>query len=341
MRGHIWNQIVSPTLIDHKGGALMISTPRGRNWFYDAWVKGQDPNQPDWASWTFTTQDNPTLPEGEADRMAADMPRMEADQEIYAKWLAAGSQVFILEHSAIQRDAPLDSGLIENVKIKGAVFLGVDLARTNDWTVLYGEMEHNRRNCYFERMNSVSWAEQRRRIKRAVVRLLRSGAEHVTLMVDEGNAGSVIVEDLQEAGLDVVGVNFTTQKAPMVRLLANDLEGGKAFVLDHQIIEFENYSMTMADSGRIKYAAPEGQHDDVVSAKMLAHWGCVNEGFGAVTTISATDSDPSDEEDDYADWLDRDDEEEDTGNPYEDIGLADPTRRPTEQELLSRPELWF
>lgn len=342
MRGHIWNQIVSPTLIDHKGGALMISTPRGRNWFYDVWVKGQDSKQPEWQSWTFTTQDNPTLPEGEADRMAADMPRMEADQEIYAKWLSAGSQVFILEHTAIQRDAPLESGLIENVTIKGAVFLGVDLARTNDWTVLYGEMERDRRNCYFERMNSVSWSEQRRRIKRAVVRLTRAGAEHVTLMVDEGNAGSVIVEDLQEDGLDVVGVNFTTQKAPMVRLLANDLEEGKAFVLDEMVVEFENYSMSMSEAGRLKYAAPEGQHDDVVSAKMLAHWGCVNEGCGAVTMVSVTASDPSDESDPWDDLLD--DEEEDSyesGEAFEDVGLPNPTRRPTAAELMANPDLWF
>lgn len=322
----------------------MISTPRGRNWFYDVWLKGQDPQQTDWASWTFTTQDNPTLPEGEANRMAADMPRMEADQEIYAKWLAAGSQVFILDDAAIQRDAVLDNGLVEGTQISGPVFLGVDLARTNDWTVLYGEIERTRRNCYFERMNSVSWTEQRRRIKRAVGRLMRNGAEHVTLMVDEGNAGSVIVEDLQEAGFDVLGVNFTTHKANMVRLLANDLERHHAFVLDTNLAEFENYSMTMSAAGRIQYAAPDGQHDDVVSAKMLAHWGCVNEGYADVTMVSAAaedtpDSDPwddSDEEDDFSDLID-----EDPGAVYEEIGLENPFKTPTPEDLLRRPDIWF
>lgn len=345
MRGHIWNQIVSPTLIDHKGGALMISTPRGRNWFYDVWLKGQDREQTEWDSWTFTTQDNPTLPEGEADRMAADMPRMEADQEIYAKWLAAGSQVFILDESAIQRDVVYDNGMVEGVEINGPVFLGIDLARTNDWTVLYGEVEGTRRNCYFERMNSVSWSEQRRRIKRAVRRLMKNGAEHVTLMVDEGNAGSVIVEDLEEAGFDVIGVNFTTHKSNMVRLLANDLERNHAFVLDELISEFENYSMTMSAAGRIQYAAPEGQHDDVVSAKMLAHWGCVNEGYAdvrMVTPAGGEEPEPSnpwdedDEEEDFSDLID-----EDPGAVYEEIGLPNPYETPTPEDLLQRPDLWF
>lgn len=353
MPARIFNQIVSPTLIDHKGGALMISTPRGRNWFYDVWVKGQDDTQTEWESWSFTTQDNPTLPEGEADRMAADIPRMEADQEIYAKWLAAGAQVFtasLTGEAPIQRDRVFESGLVEGYeKVQGAVFLGVDLARTTDYTVLYGELERTRRNCYYERWNGVAWSEQRRRIKQAVKRLMRAGAEHVTLMVDEGNAGSVIVEDLQEAGFDVVGVNFTTQKAPMVRLLANDLEEGKAFVLDEGLIEFENYSMNVTPAGRIQYSAPEGQHDDIVSAKMLAHWGAVNEGFGQVQILGledgpSGDSDPrgpwdddaEGEDADYADLLD------DSVEVFEEIGLG--TRgllRPTPEQLLNRSDLWF
>jgi len=233
------------------------------------------------------------------------------------------------------------------VPIHGAVFLGIDLARTNDWTVLYGTLEKTRQNCYFERMQAIAWSEQRRRIKRAVKRLMVAGAEHVTLMVDEGNAGSVIVEDLQEAGFDTIGINFTTQKGPMVRLLANDMEEGKAFILgDPYLTEFENYSMSMTPSGRIQYAAPEGQHDDIVSAKMLSHWGCVNEGFGAVSVLTpeggpsedSVERDPwGDDEDDFSDLLDDDVE------VYEEIGLGTRglLRRPSPNELLNRPDLWF
>jgi hypothetical protein len=348
MPSRIWNQIVSPTLIDHLGGALMISTPRGYNWFHKVWQKGQDPLQTDWESWTFTTQDNPTLPEGEADRMAADMPRMEADQEIYAKWVAAGSAVFILDDRAIQGDRVLDGGLVEDCPPLGHVVLGIDLARTNDYTVLYGARARDRKNVYFERMQAIAWAEQRRRIARACRRLAANGATSLTLMVDEGNAGSVIVEDLQEAGYDVVGVNFTTHKANMVRLLANDLERGRAFVLDEKLDEFSSYQMSMTPGGRMTYSAPEGDHDDVVSAKMLSHWGLATEGIPEVTVLDGSmdgpsvDSDPWDAEDENAEWADLIDEEPMTeGEAYEAIGLGDPSRRPTEQELLLRPDVWF
>lgn len=345
----IFNQIVRPTLMDRRGGALMISTPRGRNWFYKVYQLGQDPNEEEFESWTFESWTNPTLPEGEVESMRQTMPRLEFQQEVEAKFLAEGSSVFILGQNVIQPAQVLENGLVEGFPPSGAVFLGIDLARTNDYTVLYGTRERDRRNVYFERMQAIAWAEQRRRIARAVKRLTDSGAESVTLMVDEGNAGSVIVEDLQEAGFDVVGVNFTTHKSNMVRLLANDMERGRAFILDEFVNEFEDYGMTITPAGRITYSAPEGDHDDVVSAKMLSHWGCVNEGVGNVTLLAPDsteavpcgDSDPWDVEADDAEWSDLIDVDMTDAEAAAAAGYADTSRRPTEQELLLRPDLWF
>lgn len=352
MRRAVWEQTISPTLIDRLGQALIISTPRGHNWFYQVWSKGQDPLQENWDSWTFTTQDNPTLPEGEADRMAKDMPRLEADQEIYAKFLSAGSSTFMFDERAIQKDRILDNGLIENSPPQGYVSLGIDLARTSDYTVLYGENMKDRRNCFFERWQDVTWGEQRRRIRRAVRTLKRNGAENVMLVVDDGSGGSVIVEDLEAEGYDVVPINFTSTKANMVRLLAKDLEVGLALVLeDGQIDEFRNYTLAITPAGRLTYSAPEGEHDDVVSAKMLAHWGVVNEGFGEVSLLTPDHSplegsqptgagggDAEFDEDDYSDWID---EEMTDAEAADAVGLATPGRRPTEQELLNWPDLWF
>lgn len=356
----VWSETISPTLIDHLGKAVLISTPRGRNWFYYEWLKGQPGGDPDYESWTFRTQDNPTLPPGEADKMAARMPKLKADQEIYAKWLAAGSTVFLLDPRCLQQDTVLPSGLVDGVSPKGChVMLGVDLARTNDYTVLYGARDRDHRNVFFERFQDVAWEEQRRRIRRAVRLLLREGASGVTLVVDEGNAGNVIVEDLQDAGYDVVGINFTTQKAPMVRLLANDLERGAAFILndpEYGLTEFENFEMDVTPGGRYTYSAPEGQHDDVVAAKMLQHHGLVNEGVGDIMALSAADpvireerptDDPWGDADDdfdgedFSDLLDDDDPNlEDPQHAMEAIGLVDFSQPPTPAQLLLRQDIW-
>jgi hypothetical protein len=49
--------------------------------------------------------------------------------------------------------------------------------------------------------------------------------------------------------------------------------------------EFEQYQLNQTEKGRITYSAPSGEHDDVVSAKMLQHWGIVNEGVPDATII--------------------------------------------------------
>lgn len=348
MGQRIFNQIISPTLMDRKGGALMISTPRGRNWFWKVWQMGQDPLIEDWESWTFTSADNPTLAEGEVTRMAGAMPRMEYEQEVLAKFLSAGSSVFHINERAIQYNRIFDNGMVEDVPPRGYVVLGVDLARTNDYTVLYGCRMKDRRNCYFERMQDVTWPEQKRRIRRAVRTLLREGAEHVMLMIDSTGVGDPVYEDLASEGYDAVPINFSGQMKPnMVRLLAKDLEEAQAFVLnDAQMDEFLAYSMDMTPAGRYTYSAPEGEHDDVVSAKMLAHWGVINEGFGEVSVITAGPSSdieassPSGDEDDFSDLLDMEFEPTEA-EMLEEIGLRDPHKRPSERELLANPDVWF
>src|SRR4029077_13895049 len=34
---HVWNQTIRPALMDQQGSAMLISTPRGRNWFWKLW----------------------------------------------------------------------------------------------------------------------------------------------------------------------------------------------------------------------------------------------------------------------------------------------------------------
>jgi hypothetical protein len=47
----VWTKYVKPTLSDFDGWSLHTSTPEGKNHFYDHYQSGQDPNDPEWASW--------------------------------------------------------------------------------------------------------------------------------------------------------------------------------------------------------------------------------------------------------------------------------------------------
>lgn len=356
----VWEQIIRPTLADKLGGAMLISTPRGRNWFYKRWLNGQDPDDPDWESWTRPSYTNPYLKATEIEALRRELPSLLFSQEVEAKFLAAGSSVFRFGDHAMQLDQVLENNLVEGVAPEGQVFLGVDLAKTTDYTVFYGARDLDGRNVYYERLNMVSWPEQKRRLARAVRTIRKAGAENVTLVMDSTGVGDPIQEDMEELGYDVIPINFTGTKNKMVVLLAKDLEENKSFILDERVEEFEAYAMDMTPSGRITYGAPEGEHDDVVSAKMLQHFALINEGAPNIVRLEEADpprpsdfpgdggidSTQMDDEDLGSDWDDLVDNEGDGGLYFDDEEawiedqVSAPARPPTPEELLNREEVW-
>ena len=77
-------------------------------------------------------------------------------------------------------------------------------------------------------------------------------------MVDGTGLGDPMVDELEELGYDVIGLNFTTFQDKMVRLLAKDMEDGKAFIVADYVDEFESYQITQTPKGRVTYGAPAG-----------------------------------------------------------------------------------
>ena len=54
-----WTKYIRPTLADFKGWSLFTTTPEGKNWLYDLWMRGQDPLDTSWDSWRFGSWRNP------------------------------------------------------------------------------------------------------------------------------------------------------------------------------------------------------------------------------------------------------------------------------------------
>lgn len=58
-RERTWTKFIRPMLADFKGWSLHSSTPEGKNWFYELWLRGQDPSNPAWESWRIPSWANP------------------------------------------------------------------------------------------------------------------------------------------------------------------------------------------------------------------------------------------------------------------------------------------
>ena len=69
-----WLDALRPALPDRLGRALLISTPKGDNWFRDLWEKAG--KRDDWARWQYPTVSNPFIPAGEVESAALELPSL-------------------------------------------------------------------------------------------------------------------------------------------------------------------------------------------------------------------------------------------------------------------------
>lgn len=270
IRDHVWYQLIRPTLMDTNGKALLISTPRGRNWFWKLWKRGARADGV-YESFHFRQSDNPYIPQSETDEARESLPSIIFEQEIMAEFVSNAASIFNVPDSAIMHKLYEPSG---------QVVVGIDLAKKADFTVITAARAHDRKPVYHDRFQDVSWNVQRDIIVDVVRSLERSRrVDSVTVLLDSTGVGDVVFDHLEEAGLDCIPINFGAGrwKEQAVRLLGADLEHGRAFILEDQVPEFESYEYEITPAGRYKFEAATG-HDDEVSAELLKHWGLVHEG---------------------------------------------------------------
>lgn len=95
----VWTKYLRPTLADFRGWSLWLSTPEGKNHFYDAWLRGQDPAQKSWDSWKAPSWINSfVFPLGiddpEVAEMAGEMSEQLFKQEVGASFEEYVGRVF-------------------------------------------------------------------------------------------------------------------------------------------------------------------------------------------------------------------------------------------------------
>ena len=90
----VFTKIIRPALADLKGEAVIISTPEGRNHFYEWFKLGKEGTNPEWKSWHLTTADNPTIPPEEIEEARKTLSSFVFKQEFEANFNNAGQEIF-------------------------------------------------------------------------------------------------------------------------------------------------------------------------------------------------------------------------------------------------------
>lgn len=258
----VWEEVIRPAVSDTRGSVLFGSTPKGKNWFYELWTRGQDPLQTEFKSWKFPTADNPLISADDIQHARESLPLDVFNQEYLAEFLDNTAGVFrnIAACITSKREEP----------VAGAqYYAGLDLARLTDFTVLT-ILDAKGRQVFMDRFNLLDWAIQKRRVIDTVTRY--NGAP---LLLDSTGIGDPIYEDLRGAGINVDGYKFTNEsKGQLIEALMLAFEKGAIGIMDDQTQrnELEIYEYTMNRSGSVSYNAPDGYHDDCVISLALAWW---------------------------------------------------------------------
>lgn len=84
-----WQKYIRPALSDKRGSALFVSTPEGFNWFYDLWMRGLDPDHPEWWSIKSPSWENSIV-----------FPKGRQDPEILEAEATLSTEVFNQEFGA-------------------------------------------------------------------------------------------------------------------------------------------------------------------------------------------------------------------------------------------------
>jgi hypothetical protein len=90
-----WTEVLRPTLSDRLGTAMFISTPMGQaNWAYDLYNRGQDPAEPEWSSYQYTTLSGGNVTEAELTQARRDLDARTFNQEYLATFETYSNRLF-------------------------------------------------------------------------------------------------------------------------------------------------------------------------------------------------------------------------------------------------------
>lgn len=265
---YAWNNVIRPTLIDMRGGAIFAFTPKGMNDIYK--LEMANKGNPDWAMTHNTSYENPFIPVDELDALKKSLPERVFMQEIMAEYIADAGMVFrkVMEAATIEKQQEVNAG--------HQYVIGVDWGKSEDFTAIVVLDITKKEMAAFDRFNKIGYDFQLGRLMAWIDRY------HPIRVYPEANSmGQPLIDLLQSKGVSVEGfVTTNASKANIIEQLslAFEQEQLKIFNDPDLISELQAYEVKRTPSGLVTYSAPGGMHDDCVMALAIA-WNGISPGI--------------------------------------------------------------
>ncbi|MEK6883597.1 MAG: terminase large subunit [Nanoarchaeota archaeon] len=270
VKKEVWQEALRPTLTDKQGKALFISTPRGKNWFYDLFKLGQGERE-DHKSWQFPTSTNPYISKEEIEQARETLPRLIFQQEYEAEFLSEEDQFFPQElvDSCIE-----DIPQIIDPHPKNYYFLGVDFARMGQDSSVFIVAEKDWQTDMIKIVEIIETKHKRLTDAVGRIRMLHRKYKFNRIYLDETGLGAGPTDVLkEELRASVIPITFTNKnKTDLYTNLKLLMEKQRLKIPNNQKLLYQlidlRYEYTSEGLLRINHS--QNGHDDYPDALALS-----------------------------------------------------------------------
>lgn len=249
----LYNDIM-PVLAKADGDIIVLSSPLGRNFFYELWVKASHDDTGEMEGFYFTILDNPYIPQSFIERTQKSVPTSTWQQEYLA--LETAAEDCIVDGDVIERNT------IDELVSGEPVVIGIDLAKKHDYTSITG-LNAKGEMCMHYRFNKKDWTDTMQFITTLPAKVLK--------IIDANSIGDVVIDGIRKLGVqNLIPFLFNGKSKPeLIQELILALERDELKFNKQTALELSNYRFSYTASGHIQY---EGKpFDDSVISLALAN----------------------------------------------------------------------
>ena len=255
---------IIPTLNPNGIKCLMISTPRGKNHFYEYYLKGQQGDK-DYFSYRIPLSECPYVKEELINEARTSLPREVFRAEYEAEFTDSTNDVF----TNIEQNSILNEWT--NPNRGDRYYAGIDTGLSSDFSVLT-IINESGRVCYVDRINNDTLESISNRFITTLKRYAVSGC-----LVESNGIGKAMFELVKRQISNTKGFTSTQDsKMSAIRALMSDMDSGviemptKEF-FPHLYNELSAFTYKYSANGKISFSHPNGVKDDCVDGLWLAN----------------------------------------------------------------------